>query len=73
MAIKLKLLSIPAAAIAGGVSKRSIERWLAEGRLTRYERPGRIRVLVDAAELRELVTPKAVIGSNAGSSRRRKG
>jgi hypothetical protein len=56
----VKLLSIPAAAIAGGVSKRSIERWLAEGRLTRYKQPGRIRVLVDAAELRELVTPKPV-------------
>jgi hypothetical protein len=45
---KLKLLSIPVAAIAGGVSDRSTERWLAEGCLTPYERPERVRVLVDA-------------------------
>lgn len=33
---------------------------MAAGLLTRYRRPGRIRVLVDAAELLELVKPKAV-------------
>ena len=55
----MKLISIPAAAVAASVSTRTIERWLAEGRLTRYERPGRIRVLVDATELRELVRPRA--------------
>ena len=58
--MSVKLISIPAAAVSAGVSTRTIERWLAEGRLTRYERPGRVRVLIDAAELQELVKPKAV-------------
>jgi hypothetical protein len=56
----MRLLSIEAAAIAADVNERTIRRWLSGGKLTRYERPGRIRVLVDAAELRELVKPKAV-------------
>ena len=53
-------MSVEAAAIAGDVSTKTIWRWLSAGKLTRYERPGRIRVLVDAAELRELVKPKPV-------------
>ena len=54
----VRLISIEAAAIAADVNEKTIRRWIAAGRLTRYERPGRIRVLVDAAELRELVRPK---------------
>jgi len=54
----VKLLSIEAAAIAADVNERTIRRWLSAGKLMRYERPGRIRVLVDATELRELVRPK---------------
>jgi predicted site-specific integrase-resolvase len=57
------LISVEAAAIVAGVNERTIRRWMAEGRLTRYERAGRIRVLVDAAELSELVKPKAVKAS----------
>jgi hypothetical protein len=56
----VRLISIEAAAIAADVNEKTIRRWMALGRLTRYERPGRIRVLVDAGELRELVKPKAV-------------
>jgi hypothetical protein len=54
----LKLISVEAAAVAADVSTKTIWRWLAAGRLTRYDRPGRIRVLVDASELRALVKPK---------------
>ena len=54
------MISIQAAAVAADVSEKTIIRWMAAGRLTRYERPGRIRVLVDAAELQELVRPKLV-------------
>jgi predicted site-specific integrase-resolvase len=56
----VKLISLEAASIAAGVSRKTITRWMAAGLLTRYERPGQVRVLVDAAELRELVTPKPV-------------
>jgi len=56
----VRLISIEQAAIAADVNERTIRRWLSAGKLTRYERPGRIRVLVAAAELRELVAPKAV-------------
>ena len=59
----VRLISIEAAAIAAGVNERTVRRWMADGRLTRYERAGRIRVLVDATELRELVKPKAVKAS----------
>ncbi|MHB8611188.1 MAG: hypothetical protein ACYDAL_02005 [Candidatus Dormibacteraceae bacterium] len=56
----MRLISIEAAAITADVNERTIRRWMAAGLLTRYQRPGRIRVLVDAEELRELVAPKAV-------------
>jgi hypothetical protein len=54
------LISIEAAAIAADVDEKTIRRWMSAGKLTRYERPGRVRVLVDAGELRELVKPKPV-------------
>lgn len=57
----MTLISLEAAAVAAGVTRKTITRWISAGKLTRYERPGRIRVLVDAAELRELVKPKPVI------------
>ena len=57
------MLSIEQAAITADVNERTIRRWISAGKLTSYRRPGRIRVLVDAAELRELVTPKAVKAS----------
>jgi hypothetical protein len=49
---------IEAAAIAAGVDEKTIRGRVSAGKLTRYERPGRIGVLVDAAELSELVKPK---------------
>jgi hypothetical protein len=54
------LISIEAAAIAADVDEKTIRRWMSSGRLTRYEARGRIRVLVDASELRDLVKPRAV-------------
>jgi hypothetical protein len=54
------LISIEAAAIAADVDEKTIRRWMSAGKLTRYERPGRVRVLVDATELRDLIKPKPV-------------
>lgn len=56
------LISIEAAALDAGVSERTIRRWITIGLLTRYGRLGPLRVLIDAAELRELVRPKAIRG-----------
>lgn len=55
----VRLISIEAAAVAAGVNERTIRRWLSAGKLTRYERPGRVRVLVDANELRRFIEPRA--------------
>jgi predicted site-specific integrase-resolvase len=39
----------------------TLYRWIAAGKLTRYERPGgRPRVFVDRREIRKLLEPKAV-------------
>jgi len=66
----MRLISIEAAAISAEVNERTIRRWISAGKLTRYERPGRIRVLIDAAELRELVRPKPVKASRRGTTLR---
>lgn len=45
------------AAALAGVSVRTIDRWLADGRLTKYV-DGRGAVSVDADELTRLITPQ---------------
>jgi DNA-binding transcriptional MerR regulator len=57
----LKPISVVAAAVAADVSTRTIRRWLDEGRLKRYERAGRIRIWVDADDLKRFIKPKAIL------------
>lgn len=48
------------AARLGKVSRRLIQRWLSEGRLTAYRIPGDRRRYVDFDELKELRQPRPV-------------
>jgi predicted site-specific integrase-resolvase len=55
------LTPLARAATEFGVSTMTLYRWIAAGKLTRYERPGgRPRVFVDRREIRKLLEPKAV-------------
>jgi predicted site-specific integrase-resolvase len=55
------LIGVAQAAQEFGVSLPTLYRYLATGRLTRYERPGgRPRVFVDKRELRKLLEPRPV-------------
>lgn len=45
------LLSLDEAAERAGVSKRKLQRWLAEGHLEKRTRRGDQRTFIDAAEL----------------------
>lgn len=50
------LLTVPDAAIYGGVSKKTIRRWIAEGRLAAI-RLGPRSIRIDLAELERLAEP----------------
>jgi excisionase family DNA binding protein len=54
-----KVISLDVAAGRTGVSRRTLERWLAERRLKRYRIAGDKRVFVDPAEIERLRQPRA--------------
>jgi excisionase family DNA binding protein len=56
---QMDLITRKDAAALVGVSKRTLDRWLADGRLAKYV-DGRGFVWVDADELRRLTTPRPV-------------
>lgn len=54
-----ELTPLAQAATEFGVSTMTLYRWIAAGKLTRYERPGgRPRVFVDRKEIRTLLEPR---------------
>ena len=55
------LTPIEAAAAEFRIARTTLYRWIAAGKLTRYERPGgRPRVFVDRREIRRLLEPRPV-------------
>lgn len=54
-----ELTPLAQAATEFGVSTMTLYRWIAAGKLTRYDRPGgRPRVFVDKREVRRLLEPR---------------
>ena len=59
MSQEAELTPIRKAAAEFGVGVTTLYRWIAEGKLTRYERSaGRERAFVDRRELRKLLEPR---------------